>query len=95
MTDAEKTREAVKLCLKHYTGGTVALAAIIMHCYNHTVYPFDVTDICALDETRQELAWAVLRLRVNGQEPHEVCDPGDFDRLKECYGAPRGRVIME
>lgn len=86
----QATREAVKFCLSmEPTSGTKALARVILHCYNHYDYPLSIVDLCLLDDKRQALAWAVLRLRVAGVEPHEVLEqPIDLEYLKERY-APK------
>jgi len=90
--DIEATQKAVAYCLSAgVTGGSQALAGVILHCYNHYDYPLDITELCRLDRTRLAWAWAVLRLRVSGTEPHEILDdPMDMENLKSIYWHRRG-----
>jgi len=53
------------------SGGTDALARLLMSCYNSHEYPFEVTELCRLDDNFYEHAINILRLRTRSNlEPH-------------------------
>ena len=87
----EATREAVAFVLNvAATGGTAALASVLLHCYNTADYPFNITELRRLDAKRQKLAWAILQLRVHGRAPHTVLkDPNVFEEVVRRYGIQR------
>ena len=69
----QAVNDAVAFILDHpTTDSAAALARVLLHAYNHHDQPFDITDLCVLDEPRESIAWTVLRARVAGVEPHEL-----------------------
>jgi hypothetical protein len=57
-----------------HTGGTSALARIILHAHNTIENPLDITDIGRLDTEREALAWQILQARIMGKEPLEITE---------------------
>lgn len=85
--DIELTKQAVSFVLREMgTSGSRALASVILHCYNSNEWKFDINELGLLDRKRLKLAWAVMRLRVAGKEPHEILErPGDIEAVKNIY----------
>ena len=53
------------------SGGAHALAQLLMSCYDGREYPFDITELCRLDDDYHEDALNVIRLRTHfNEEPH-------------------------
>jgi len=63
------------------------LATVLLHAYNPYEFKFDITELSRLDAKRQEMAWAILRMRVKGKEPQTLLqNPDDFKEVVELYG---------
>lgn len=67
------------------SSGAYALARVLLHAYN-TAQPLDISLLGVLNPKHEEWAWAILKLRVEGIEPHEVVkDRMGFHRIVEDY----------
>ncbi len=70
---AAAVRKALSVIGEHAgTSGARALAAVLLHAYNHTEQSIDITDLCVLDDALEDVAWSILKARVDGYEPHEL-----------------------
>lgn len=83
----QAVNQAVSFVLSHpTTGSAAAMARVLLHAYNHHEQPLDITDLCLLDDHREPIAWAILKARVSGIEPHELAsDKAAFDQIVKTY----------
>jgi len=89
----QAVNDAVTLVLQNPgTSGAESMARVLLHAYDHGGQPFDITDLCILDQPHEANAWVILKARVNGVEPHElVSDKESFQRIVELYEHARRR----
>jgi len=85
-------KEAVNLAVEticttlNGTSGARALANVLLRAYNAAEQPFDIRDLCMLDQQHEEWVWAILKLRVDGVEPHAVVeDKNAFQSIVDRY----------
>lgn len=79
----------VNLVSNSDSGGASALAPLLMSCYNGSEYPFDITELCRLDDEYFEDALNLIRLRTRcGHEPHEFFVLGGklFEQIAADFG---------
>ncbi|MFC1351341.1 MAG: hypothetical protein G8D89_02975 [gamma proteobacterium symbiont of Clathrolucina costata] len=68
------------------TGGANVLARVLLHAYNAAEQPLNISDLCTLDSEKEEWAWAILKLRVDGVEPNTIAsDQAAFQRIVDKY----------
>lgn len=71
------------------TGGSSALASLLLNCYDGSEYSFDITELCRLDDDYFADAHNVIRLRTrHNREPHDFFDErGDlFNQIADDFG---------
>jgi len=78
--------KAVALIDGSDTGGSAALAHVLLHAYNAAQQPLDITELCRMDDDYEEIAWTILKHRVDGHEPHHLAsDKKAFQRVVDDY----------
>ena len=71
------------------TGGSSALASLLLNCYDGSEYSFDITELCRLDDDYFADALNVIRLRTRyNREPHDFfVERGElFNQIADDFG---------